>query len=320
LNKKIFLLFISILFSLSAIHSLAQDDPLWVLVEKGKAEMRKKEYGNALKYFKDAISVKEEFPEVYILIGDIYKLSDNKIAKEYYEEAYKYQYFFEIPADKYRTLYKLAYLYKEEGNYREYEIKCKEILHADTGYFSEYFDKTKKELDDDYLLKDDFINLFKSKGLNRLLILHRITGYQQMTQAHAELGWYYYKTGMYKKSVNHSLFAVISIISEAFQELRRIQPLYEYSRLNNFLNTALTFDYIKKYLLEESDIYKILYYLACAEYAYEEDYLKAKGIWQVIADSPVWNEYKSRANKQIQSPWTEKLLIDIPVDENYNWQ
>ena len=304
-------LFSQVLFSQDDTYSVEQEDPVWVLVEKGKAELRKKEFGNALKYFKEAIMIKEEFPGVYILIGDIYKMSDNPIAKEYYEQAYELRHFFEIPGEKYTVLYKLISLYKAEKNYKQYEALLKKTLIEDETYLSEFFDKKTGKFTDNYY------TLYDSKGLNRLLILYRILDYQHVIKAHAELGWYNYKTGMYKESIIHSLFAIVGVVSEAFKEVRGIKPLYDFTTMTDFLHVALQYGYISTYLIEESDIYRLLYYLGCATYV-EIGYIPAREIWKIIAQSPVPTIYKDRALMQIQSPKPEKL-IDIPKDIEYEW-
>lgn len=304
---KTIVLLICILFSQLHAHSADQEEPVWVLVEKGKAELRKKEYGNALTYFKAAISIREEYPEVYILIGDIYKMSDNPIAEEYYKQAYDLRAFFELPLDKYTALYRLVALYKAEKNYPKYEEYLNKTLFEDETYLSEHFTQ----------YKNDFFKIFTSKGLDRLLILYRITGYQHVIAAHSELGWYYYKTGMYKDSIIHLLFALVGVVSEAFAEVRRIKPLYDYSTMADFLKEVFAFSHVGKYL-EESYIFRLLYYLACAEFAHEGDYVLARKLWQIIIQSPVPNEYMNRAKMQIQSPETEPL-IDVQKEPDYEW-
>ncbi|MBN2534993.1 MAG: hypothetical protein JXB88_19080 [Spirochaetales bacterium] len=305
---NIFIVFTIFMFIQVFIYPAEQEEPVWVIVEKGKAELRKKEYGNALTYFKAAISIKEEYPEVYILIGDIYKMSDNPIAEEYYRQAYDLRLFFELPLEKYSALYKLVTLYKSEKNYRLYEEYLYKALQEDKKYLSEYFDQ----------YKNDFYTIFTSKGLDRLLVLYRITGYEHVITAHSELGWYNYKTGMYKDSVIHYLFALVGVISEAFEEVRRIKPLYEYSTMTDFLKTAFAFQHVRRYLVEESDIFKLLYYLACAEYAQEKDYILSRELWQIIVENPVSNEYINRAKMQIRSPAVEPL-IDVKKDLKYEW-
>jgi tetratricopeptide (TPR) repeat protein len=285
-----------------------ESEPLWVLVEKGKAELQKKEYGNALHYFKEVLLIREEYPEIYILIGDIYKTSDNPIAEEYYRQAYDLKYYFEVFLERYVALYKLIDLYKAEKDYRQYEAYLSITLSEDETYLSDYFNQ----------YKNDYYSIFTTKGLNRLLVLYRITGYQHVIKAHAELGWYKYKTGMYKDSVIHLLFALVGIVSEAFEEVRHIKPLYEYSTMTDFLSTALVYDHIRAYLVDESDIYRLLYYLGCAEYALEKDYILSREIWQIITGSPVPNEYRSMARMQIQNPVPEPL-IDVQKDLEYEW-
>ncbi|MBN2441443.1 MAG: hypothetical protein JXJ04_08850 [Spirochaetales bacterium] len=307
MNKKSLIFLLIVLFISFFTFAESQDDPLWVIVEKGKAELRKKEYGNALTYFKAAIMQKEEYPEVYVLIGDIYRISDNPLAMHYYRQAYDLRHFFEIPRDTYTVLYKLAFLYKAERNYREYESMLKTALAEDKTYLKEFFTP----------LKDDYFRIFTSKGLDRLLVLYRILGNQHMIQAHAELGWYNYKTGMYKESIIHSLFALVLVVSEAYKEVRYLKPMYDYVTMEDFLLTGLQYSHISKFLLQEANIYELLYYLGCATYV-ESGYIPAKSIWTIVAQSPVPNSYKERAKMQIQAPQPEKL-IDIPKDIDYDW-
>jgi tetratricopeptide (TPR) repeat protein len=284
------------------------DEPAWIVFEKGKAELRKKEYGNALRFFKMAIQIKGTFPEAELLIGDIYRLSDNPIAIEYYQRAYELKKYFVIPDDKYTALYRIIDVCREEKNYREYSETVKKVIEEDLTYFTEQFQRYHKE----------FFTIFSSSHLDQLLVLHRIPDRQYVVKAHSEYGWYYYKTGMYKDSIIHSLFAVVGAISEAFRELRRYQPLYAYTTMNDFLENAFTYEDIRSYLVDDVDIFSILYYLGCAAYV-EIGYTRARQVWNSVADSSYKNKYQDQARKQINNPWVEELL-DIPKKIEFEWE
>ncbi|MBN1696187.1 MAG: hypothetical protein JW881_01625 [Spirochaetales bacterium] len=299
-----------VLFFVSSRYGQAQTDnePAWVIFEKAKAEYTKKEYGNALSFCKAAIQKKGIFPEAELLLGDIYRISDNPIAIDYYKQAYELKNFFEIPEDKYTVLYRMTDLYREEKNYREYSETLRTIIEEDADYYEEQFKRYRKE----------FYKIFFTDGLDRVLILHRIEDSQFVVKAHAEYGWYYYKTGMYEDSIVHSLFAVVGAVTEAFGEIRRYQPLYFYTTMPAFIGDAFSYEHIRSYLEEDVRIFELLYYLGCAVYV-EIGYARAKQIWSIVAESPYQNNFKRRSQIQIQNPRVEELLV-VPKKSGYEWE
>ncbi len=299
-NKGFYLIFFLGLVLIAG-HINAQDSskqtPAWILYERGKAELErrdKKELGEAIRFFLQAIDAAGIFPEAEVALGDVY-LAEGEIilAEKQYKKAYSLKNSFHIPQDKYLVLYKLAGLYKYHKDYQKMELRLKEILQDQSYNTNLQFVRS-------------FMDIYWEKGLDHLFRLYRMSGVVFSTKAHAELGWFYYKTGKFDKSIKHSLFALNIIVTEAVIELRSFNPLYEYIDLKSFIISAVSRLNIREYLFE-TDIYRILYYLAAADYAAGHP-VHAFGLWKFLAGSDHAGRYIELSQRQLKSPWIEPYI------------
>jgi hypothetical protein len=297
----------AVLLLSAALPVAAQQDRFaeaWLLYEQGKVlleDPRKPEVGEALLKFREAIDRRgADFPEAEMAIGDVYRSEGAyALAQQQYEKAYSERAGFDTPDRKYEVLYKLADLFKVQDRYYDMERQLNTILESQPYYSEASLPR----------LQDAFLQTFEAKGLDQVLRLYRMEKVSFALQAHAELGWFYYRTGRFDpQSILHSLFALDIAVTESMLELRRINPEYVYSTLEDFLAQAALRDNVRQFL-QDSGFYRTLYYLGAATYAASHPAL-ASSLWKILAsvDPAVAGEYPLLARRQLQAPWVEPYL------------
>ena len=279
---------------------LAEDQPAWILYEMGKAELEskdKKDLGEAVNIFRQAIEKAGIYPEAEVALGDIYFIEGEFVlAEKQYKKAYEFRKSFISPDEQYALLYKMAELYKNRKYYMAMEDHLLRIL-KDQPYFN----------DDDYSqFRASFQDIYVKKGLDHLFKLYRIEGAVFSTKAHAELGWFYYLSGRFIPSILHSLFALNILISNAVTELRRFDPQYEYAELKIFVDRALSRSNIREYF-SRSNFFRILYYLAVSNYAAGRPG-HATEIWSFLVSTDHAGQYNNLARRQLRAPWIEPRI------------
>jgi tetratricopeptide (TPR) repeat protein len=287
----------------------AQEDNFieaWFLYEQGKAKLDDPdgpELGEALLCFQKAIELRGgTFPEAEMAIGDIYfREGAFALAGRQYQKAYELRTGMEIAEEKYTVLYRLADLHEIQELYADMENYLLQIL-QDQPYFAE----------DQYRnFQDAFLSTYYEDGLNHLFRLYRMDGVAFAVPAHAQLGWFYYRTGR-PSAILHCLFALDIVVTESMQELRRLNPGYEFTTVQAFLDAALERENVARYLLE-ADFYMSLYYLGASTYAASLPRL-AESVWRILATYPLESvgrgaaAYGDLASRQLESPWIDPYI------------
>jgi tetratricopeptide (TPR) repeat protein len=268
----------------------------WSIYEQGNAALARKEYGQALKFYKDAIDVAGIFPEAEMGLGDVYMAEGEfSIARSQYEKAYSNRNAFYIADAKYDVLYKLAHLFEEQELYKLMEDRLASIVSDDRHYSETPNSQMRTQVEKNYL----------SRGLDRTLTLYGFNDAFAMT-AHSKLGWFYYRTGRFSQAISHLLYSTISRVSQINGYLREGDIDYQFSALNDALNSVELNPELKGYVVR-SDLYKDLYYLAGATFA--NGYPgHALTLWRLIADQPGAGAYQEMSKKQLKKPSIEPLL------------
>jgi tetratricopeptide (TPR) repeat protein len=268
----------------------------WLLYEQGNASFARKEFGEALKLYKDAISVAGIFPEAEMALGDVYKAEGEfDLAQLQYEKAYKVNKAFYIPASRYDVLYKLAYLFEERDLYKLMEDKLLVIVDDDKHFLETPTSQMRAQVERNYL----------EKGLDHVLLLYGFSD-PFAVDAHSKLGWFYYRSGRYAQAVSHLLYSTINRISRLNGYLKDGDPDYQFSSLQDTLSAVQKVPEMKSFVAN-SDLYKDLYYLAGSTFAngYPEHALT---LWRLIAGFPEAGIYQGLSRKQLKKPSIEPLL------------
>jgi tetratricopeptide (TPR) repeat protein len=278
----------------------------WFLYEQGKAKLEDPdgpELGEALLSFQEAIAKRGgTFPEAEMAIGDIYfREGAFALAKRQYEKAFELRSGMEIAEEKYTVLYRLADLHEIQELYSDMDKYLQQVLEDQT-YFTDEQNRS---------FRDAFRSTYEDKGLEHLFKLYRMEGVGFSVTAHAKLGWFYYRTGR-PLAILHSLFALDIMITEAVKELRRVQPDFAFTTMEDFLDAALERENIRQYLIS-GEFFKTLYYLATATYAASRPSL-AEPIWRLLSTYPMESvgpaatTYSDLAARQLESPWVDPYI------------
>ncbi len=287
---------IFILNSNMHIHSQSVKPPYWLLYDQGNAFMDAKEYGSALLKYQEAIAKAGVFPEAEIATGDIYREEGEiDLAIRHYIKAYNLRNSFYIPESKYDVLYKLSRIYEEQRFYRQMEDSLQTIVKDDKGFNQPATSHLKDQIESNYY----------TKGLDFVLRLYRFNN-TFPEAAHSKLGWFYYKTGRFKNSVIHFLYSLIYKAGEASGHFASKDVDYQFTTLQDLLIFAES-DKEVSLFINESDMYKDLYYLAGS--VFSEGYPEhSSEIWKLLSGLRSAGKYSDLSRKQLKSPWIEPYL------------
>jgi hypothetical protein len=268
----------------------------WYAYEQGNAAFARKEYGLALKSYKDAIGIAGSFPEAEVGIGDVYRAEGEfGIAQAQYEKAYKNSKGFDVADAKYDVLYKLAYLFETQELYKLMEDRLGTIV-ADDKHFAETPNSQ---------LRTQVERNYFQKGLDHVLLLYGFSDPFAM-DAHSKLGWFYYRTGRYGPSVSHLLYSTIGRVSQVNAYLREGDVDYQFTTLSDMLAEVDNRPELAGYVTS-GGLFKDLYYLAGATYASGYP-AHAVTLWKLISAQPGAGTYQDKSRKQLRKPFTEPLL------------
>jgi tetratricopeptide (TPR) repeat protein len=306
----------------AALPAAAIPDPFleaWFLYEQGKAKMEIPgggEMGEALLLFAQAIDKRGgTFPEAEIALGDIYRAEGAyALAKRQYDKAWDRQAGFEIPEEKYTVLYRLAELAEMQNKYGDMESDLLRVLEEQPSAAGSQHEALQNAMKKTYL----------EKGLDQTFRLYRLERVSFAATAHSRLGWLFYRTGRFDSgsagAIMHLLLALDIMVTEMMAELRRADPEYVYSTLEDFLGRAARRENVAQYI-RESGFVEDLYYLAAATWAAGEYPSRAAAIWRILAsgrlDPALVGDVADRARRQLQSPWVEPYLNTSPRSVEY---
>ncbi len=287
--------------------SFADEEPWWLLYETGRQEMDRGEYGRALHLFAKVLDLKQQrpaFPEVQMALGDIYRIEGEKeLAARQYAKAYNQKLHFLSPLDAYTVLYRQASLYKNDDKFDSWLTVLQTLLKEDREYYSDVFSR----------LREALLNIYRDKGLDRLLQLYRLD-YRPVGPAHAQMGEYHNRFGSSKQeAVVHYLFAVVILLTDAIEEVRRTEPAYSFRDVRSFFEHAARRRNVMEYLYRV-DIFKQLYYLGVASHALGAATgegvfrRRARDIWFVLRQVDGAERYGELASSQLLSPWEKPFL------------
>jgi tetratricopeptide (TPR) repeat protein len=270
----------------------------WLIYEQGRSAMQKGEYGEALQLFKDAISSAGILPEAEMAIGDVYMAEGEfELAKREYEKSYNQRNAFDIPETKYEVQYRLAKLYEQQELYKQMEDRLLAIVADDRRYSETASQRLRSQVEKNYY----------EEGIDHVLLLYRFEE-SFAANAHAKLGWFYYRTGLSTKAVSHLLFSLIPAANQMTAWLHERDADFQFSGMEALLAIAATKEDLRNYS-EESRIFETLYYLANATFAagFPD---QATKIWGLVAGSSLSGSYRDLARRQLKAPLIEPLLME----------
>ena len=182
----------------------AHGTPGWLLYEEGNALFEQREFGRALQRYKDAVDMAGILPEAEAAIGDVYREEGElDLALQQYQKAYNHRNTLAVSDTRYDIQYRMASVYKDQEMYRLMEDTLLAIVSDDVNWGKGTNSRLRTQVE----------ALYYNRGMDQVLRLYRFDD-SFATQAHADLGWFYYRTGRFPQAVTHSLYAVIACSSE----------------------------------------------------------------------------------------------------------
>ena len=276
--------------------SSPSDEPAWLLMERGEEAFNRGELGDALRIFRSVLARNEIAPEPHYWIGRVFEEEGElELAEKEYQRALDYKRQLYLLEDELIIRERLARLYKIRGEYGAFEKALLAIIALD-----EEFDSPAGVAQ-----QSAMIRLVSNQGLAKVVELYRIDASESYL-AHAELGLFYYRTGRYRDSVLHLLYAGLTLLSRTIEYQRQEDPFYEYESLAGLLERALS-DRENGAYLTQNRAGALFYYLGAALYA-----SGASGTWEevlnLVRDTFDGSPWRSRAIAQLADPYIEPVI------------
>jgi tetratricopeptide (TPR) repeat protein len=194
-------------------------------------------FGNSISKLISHIQQKEHYPEVYKLIGDIYKLEgEYNFAEDYYKKALDNSNVLNIPNDRFELLYSLAEISEINEDYKRMEIRLLNILTEDNTYKNKALSKA--------LLNTVVSN--KNDCFEKFFELYRGNNYFSL-KAYSKLSDYYYSTKDYDKAFNFCALNVITSITKIQDVISSRDITFEFKNIENLLYHVQYYDDIIKW-------------------------------------------------------------------------
>ncbi|TFG64477.1 MAG: tetratricopeptide repeat protein [Spirochaetales bacterium] len=291
-------LLIACLLLVSALQIPAQepsDEPPWLVLEYGKMSFDRGEYGQALRFFRQAIEKQALFPEAEMWIGAVFEEEgEYELAEKQYRRAYEMRNLLYVPEEKYAIMYNLSRIYYFGGKYSKYEEMLQTIIRDDV----QFKDRNSE-------LPFLFVKNMKESGIDKVLSLYRVNVTFSLN-AHSQMGIFYYKTGRFDRATLHLAYSAVLLCSRFLDELKKSDPDFKFRSLAESLTLLQKHPMLKEYLLDVEG-FQVLYYLGAALYA-EGAPVHAAALWTLVSEWSPQAVWKDRSLKKLRSPYIEPLL------------
>ena len=190
---------------LSEAQQRNKDAPAWVLYRRGEQAFREQRLDEALTLYRQALAVRNPYPEAEAGIGAVLQAEGNLgPAERQFLRALRQSAFFATPQEEIAVRYRLAEVYRQLRRRSSYEqtllaITATEELFTDTSGAS---------------IRAAMRQTLLERGLDRLALLYRISNPETL-EAHAQLGEHFVLSGNYfpRSSMRSSLISRLSLYS-----------------------------------------------------------------------------------------------------------
>lgn len=276
---------------------IAQErEPSWLLLEKGKILFEEREFGEALRIFRQVLDRDKINPEPHYWIGRIFEEEGElDLAEQQYRLALDYRRELYVLAEEYTIRERLARLYKIRGDYALFEEALLEIINLDEEFNSPVGIARQTAIS----------RLITDQGLDKVVELYRIDNSPSFI-AHAELGLFYYRTGRYRDAFLHLLYGGLTVITRTIEYQRIEEPFYEFQGVTGLLQIAREDEENREYL-SETHLDALLYYLGASLYAAGEPQA-AEDIFQLVRTAFADTPWSNRALAQLADPYIEPVI------------
>jgi len=237
------------------------------------------------------------YPEAEYWIGEVYREEgESTIALQQYNRALSQQMVVEPNEFTTQIQYRIAEMYHILNNYQSYEKTLIDIVSKDSLWDGD----ARSEL----FIKTAIFKTLTNDGVNRFLTLYRHDA-TQVEKAHRLLGFYYYATGRYDKSVEHLTYAFLIQNTILIKEYQIREYGYVFTDYFRLIAGISRYTDLETYM-QDVDYYKTVYYLAAALYATGQR-TTAFSLWTILTKTNPAGEWQKRSQLQIKKPYIEPV-------------
>lgn len=142
-----------------------------------------KDYAKSIEYYEKALQLNPNYPEVYFKLGQIYKIKGLfDIALFYYNKSIELKNYFQIKESVTLVYYDISEIYFYQKKYSKFLTTLETLLSSDRYY--------------------QYINIQYFR-----IITSIPREYSIYSKAYFRIGYYYFFSGMYEKSINYFLYS-----------------------------------------------------------------------------------------------------------------
>ena len=290
---KILRVFIFILFCVPCFALETQLMPEWYYFQKSLEAFKANNSGEAIRQLKNLVDNYGESAETLHLWARIYEEEGElDLAERYYLESLERS-GFRVPDEHYTVRYRLAAMYYQRRNYKRYEDVLQEILTNQSMFTDARYARQ----------RDAYISTLLTQGFDSFALLYRIP-FDFAQEAHSGLGILYCRMGRDRNALLHLAFSNLALVTVLTEELRRRDPGYTYTTLEDLLQRASARPELAD-LMQRTGFFRSLYFLSAlfAQGATRE----ARRVWSAAAEYAT-GEWRNRSASQLIEPRTEPLI------------
>ncbi|MGN0730010.1 tetratricopeptide repeat protein [Treponema sp.] len=197
-------------------------------VERYGADFFSKSYSNLIAF----VAEREHYPEADFLLGKIYRLEgEYNAALNYMKNAYNYAVNLDVPLEKFDILYELAGLYRDLGNFDEYEKYLLVIASEDSVFTSKGYVEALLHV----------VNSDAPDSLEKFFLLYRCDDPVGL-KAFADLGKLYMEENEIERALKFNAFASIVAVTKIENVLSQRTNGFRYSDFRNLLSLCSAHD------------------------------------------------------------------------------
>jgi tetratricopeptide (TPR) repeat protein len=218
---------------------VGEDDPSWLILERGRLAFASREYGEALRLFRAVKDANSTMPEVDIEIGHVFEAEgEMELALLQYERAYEQKALLMVPDDAIDLLYRIASIRKTRGELLQYE----ELLTTIAETVDSRYPQPPTQL------TEPMYRVLTTNGLDKLLELYRIDDLGSQQAYHLLSRTLLYDGRRFIEASKYAAFSVIMTITELISYAIYIDPEYEFHGIESLIYTTDRFRTVVEYI------------------------------------------------------------------------